>query len=162
MSIGRVALLALALSLPLSGCGVYWNAHGPEVDAYELPALEDHEVAVIDHGLGCFDCVQRIISNDTGAVVFIADATDADPYIWGVNRIRLMPGSYNITLKYRAYKSNTRVHTSSATLIAGQTYYVRRASCLGIVALLSSCSEGTSYVWMEDGTTGEVIIGIKK
>jgi len=151
------ARLILA-ALLLTGCGVYWNHAGPEVDAYEGPRLSDQEVAIIDHARGCFHCVELIRNAETGDVIYDKDDGNSEFYL-GANKIRLRPGRYFFSINEREYKSKPDSAEGYVDLIAGRTYSVDAESCIGFPCFWSSKPDYTTFVWMEDTVTGEVVLG---
>jgi hypothetical protein len=141
----------LAVILPLSGCGLYWNQFGPELRLYDGPKREIHEVATIDQGSGCYTCVESIRHFDEKAPIYTVSDPGWEPAGSGLNRpnkISVLPGKYLLTLGF----SNAAESTGYVDLKPGHTYLVQKDF---------SSDFDKAFVWMEDAETGEVLLGTK-
>ncbi len=141
----------LATILFLSGCGLYWNQFGPELQLYDGPAREAHEVATIDQGARCYTCVESIRRFDQKDPIYTVSPPGWEPAGSGLNRpnkIIVLPGKYVVTLSF----SDAVGSTGYVELQPGHTYQV-----------LNDISSDFSktFVWMEDADTGEVLLGEK-
>lgn len=142
----------LAVILFLSGCGLYWNQFGPELQLYDGPKREAHEVATIDQGAGCYTCVESIKRFDQEIPIYTASSPGWEPLGSGLNRpnkIIVLPGKYLVTLGF----SNAAGSTGYVDLQPGHTYLVLNG--------VFSASD-KAFVWMEDAETGEVLLGTKE
>ncbi len=139
----RIALTFAILFL--SGCV------GPELHLYDGPKREDHEVATIDPGWGCYGCVTEIKRFDQPYPIYTPSQKIP-------NKITVLPGKYMVTLRHRARKSTTARWKGYVDLQPGHTYHVLRDVCFGFCFTVPSY---TTFVWMEDADTGEVLLGTK-
>ncbi len=131
----------------LSGCEIYRNYLGSELDLYGGPQREDHEVAIIDQGSACWDCVKMIKRIDqTYPIYTVSD----EPYtsLGYPNKIKVLPGQYEVTIGVLEKYTGAR-WTGYVDLKPGHTYHVL------------SDSFGQKGIWMEDADTGEVLLGIR-
>ncbi len=141
----------LATILLLSGCGLYWNQFGPELHLYDGPKREAHEVATIDQGLGCSDCVEIIRRFDQKAPIYVMSPSRYRPagsQFDRPNKFIVLSGKYEVTLRY----SSWAFWTSDVDLQPGHTYQV-------LNDITSDFNK--AFVWMEDADTGEVLLGEK-
>ncbi len=149
-SISRLPFF-LAVILLLSGCALYWNQFGPELHLYDGPKRDANEVATIDQGLGCYTCVEYIRRFDQEDPIYTVSQQGWEPAGSGLNRpnrISVLPGKYEVTLRYE-----TLVHwTGYIDLQPGHTYQV-------LNDILTDFNK--AFVWMEDSDTGEVLLGEK-
>jgi hypothetical protein len=137
----------------LTGCGLHWNYAGPEVDLYDGPTLNDEDVAIIDQGLGCWRCVTWIrYAGKTEKIYEIPKNKGATTFDYP-NKIRLLPGLYEMRISYRGRKSTLAVHAGSVDLQPGRIYLVRNDTCILL------CLRYRSFVWMEDADNGEILLG---
>ena len=147
------SVLILA-TLCVSGCGLYWNHAGPELSAYDGTPRPENEVAIIDQGAGCWSCVTWI--NSESKKIYSAPSGAANTFDFP-NKIMLLPGTYYISLRHRGRKSTTALAVGEVNLLAGRTYNVEEDTCFPIFCW--SHPGYTSFVWMEDADTGEVVLG---
>ena len=151
-SVSRVSFF-LATILLLSGCGLYWNQLGSELHLYDGPR-EAHEVATIDQGLGCSDCVQTIWRFDQDDPVYVISPPRYRPagsQFDRPNKFIVLPGKYLVTLSF----TNAAGSTGYVDLQPGHTYEVLNRIFTGFTST-------KTFVWMEDAETGEVVLGSKK
>ena len=146
-SISRLPFFLAVFSF-LPGCGLYWNQFGPEVHLYDGPKREAHEVATIDQGLGCYTCVELIRRLDQKDPTYTVSSQGWEPAGSGLNhpnRISVLPGKYEVTLRYETLEH----WTGYVDLQRGHTYQV----------LADFLPSNEVSLWMEDAETGEVLLG---
>jgi len=141
----------------LSGCGVYWNHWGPELELYEGATRTNQELATIDQGSGCWGCVKTIKRIGEEYPIYTPPANEP----WALNypnKLKLLPGEYEIAISARSRKSTTASYTGRVNLKSGHTYHVLKDVCFGLCFTVPSY---TTFVWIEDSATGEVLLGTK-
>ena len=131
----------------------------PELKLYDGPERADGELAIIREAhLGCvFHCIMSILSAD-GEAFYTAFSNGSPNYRRTPEVYRLLPGVYKISLEHRARHIKTVSATRTVILRPGHTYYVRSNYCILFCFTVKSYSQ---TVWMEDASTGEVLIGTK-
>ena len=170
-SVFRLPYFFAILSL-LSGCELYRNHLGSELDLYNGLRRENHEVAIIDQGSRCSNCVKRIKRVDQEHPIYIIHdgfplyrySGDEPRLIRSryLNKLKLLPGRYEITIgKPREYSGAPR-WSGSVDLEPGHYYHVLTASgCYPNCTFTSGRTKEDRRVWMEDAETGEVLLGNK-
>jgi hypothetical protein len=155
----RMKPIALTFAiLFLSGCGLYWNYFGPELQLYDGPKRQVQEVATIDQGIGCWTCVRLITSSDQKDSIYTLSPEAEASVTSQPNKISLLPGQYEVSILYRGPKNSRGQWTGKVDLRAGHTYRVLNDYSSG---LFSGSGYPTAFVWMEDADTGDVVLGKK-
>ena len=150
----RVGIFFVALML--SGCGLYWNYAGSEVDAYEGPMPQTKFVLRKSLEVG-HKVLVLIRLPETGDVIYGESDADHEFHL-GANKIKLLPGKYFIRIADQVTSTGSGAASGNVELIAGRTYYVDSDACIGFAEYWCDKPRVT-YVWMEDSMTGEVVLG---
>lgn len=151
--------LKIGIAILLTGCGAVARSNAGYLAAYQGPPKSDEELATIE--LGC--CVQYIrqVSGQAGdgpTNTVYSPATRREEYHRGV---KMEPGKYEISYRYRQCKTTGASYTDRLDLKPGHVYEVNHNSCSALGFFCNHMPSSSSFVWIEDAKTGEVISGRK-
>ena len=152
-------VLAAAFALSVAGC--YVLAPWSELDTYKGPRKPDSEIAVVlTRGAGSW--VSQI---KKGGDSYYDEPREPTSHNALKVAVRLEPGAYTIVYSGVNYKTAPVTHTDTVDLIAGHVYRPKTVACYFILQYFSECSFNmksyTTYLWLEDNTTGAIVAGSK-
>ena len=150
----RIISIAI-VALVLGGCATRpENRIYPEFKGYAGEKRSNDQLAVIEGFCGWTYCLTRIRKSGVwveGSVIFRRNG-DARP-----TKVKLLPGTYYVRLgDYYGWRAGEIWESGNVALKAGRVYVIKSESCL------FTCGPYKAALWMEDKTTGEVVLGVKE
>ncbi|MGE0117475.1 MAG: hypothetical protein AB7S71_04695 [Dongiaceae bacterium] len=135
-----------AMVLGCAACGLT----APDMTAYQGPDLGDQQLAVVENRGDCPFC---IVSIEREGYLYFDASRD------GLRKsVKLAPGAYEVTYEYRSYKTQAVRRSDTIELKAGHIYDVKRDVCYMFCFDMPSY---TTYLWIEDSATGQVVAGVR-
>lgn len=139
-------ILVVAMASALAGCGLMAS----DMKAYPGPDLSKSQLAVVENAWGCPGCLTSV--RNEGYVYYDISCDGMR------SSVSLQPGAYDIAYGHRNYKTTAVERSDRIELKAGHTYVVKDDVCY---AFCFSMPSYQTFVWIEDGASGEVVSGIK-